>query len=153
MWFPERFTALGNRLRRELKAGIVIMGGPGEIALCGNVAAGIPGGVLDLSGQTDLPQLAAILSCLDLLITNDSGPMHLASATGTPVVALFGSTNPNATSPMGEHRIIRREMACAPCLKRVCPRGDTPCMKQISVDEVFDTTVRFLRERQEKKRV
>ena len=71
-----------------------------------------------------------------LVITNDTGPMHLAAAVGTPLVAIFGSTDHVTTSPLGSrHRIIRKGISCSPCLKRVCPE-DHRCMDLISVDEV-----------------
>jgi len=143
-WFPERFTDLAARLCSGDQSGIVIVGGPEETGLCGNIADGIEGAVLDLSGQTDLQQLAAVLSLCDLLVTNDSGPMHLASAVGTPVVAIFGSTEPGATSPLGKHRIIKEECECSPCLERFCERGDTLCMELIQVEDVYDTVKRLL---------
>jgi heptosyltransferase-2 len=148
MWFPERFAELGSRLSAHLGAGIVIVGSPGERQLCGSIAAETKAKVLDLSGETDLQQLAATLSLSDLLVTNDSGPMHLASAVGLPVVAIFGSTNPGATSPMGENKIVQKSCECAPCLERICPRGDTFCMDLVQVDDVLESTKDLLRERE-----
>jgi len=144
MWYPERFSELGTRLFNGIGAGIVLVGGPSETDLCRTIARGISGNVLDLSGRTDLPRLAAILSLCDLVVTNDSGPMHLASAVGTPVVALFGSTNPEATSPLGNHTILRKEVDCSPCLERICPRGDMRCMEGIEVDDVLTAVIRLL---------
>jgi heptosyltransferase-2 len=84
----------------------------------------------------DLLRLAALLKRCDLLITNDTGPMHLAAAVATPVIALFGSTDHVTTSPLGPgSRVIRRQTDCSPCLKRRCPR-DHRCMEALSVDEV-----------------
>jgi heptosyltransferase-2 len=76
MWFPDRFTELGTRLWNGIGAGIVLVGGPGERELCRSIARKISGEVLDLSGRTSLPQLAAVLSLCDLVVTNDSGPCH-----------------------------------------------------------------------------
>ncbi|NOY52867.1 MAG: lipopolysaccharide heptosyltransferase II [Deltaproteobacteria bacterium] len=146
MWIPERFSELGTRLFNGIGADILLVGGPSEIALCRNIARRISGEVLDLSGRTDLPQLAAVLSLCDLVVTNDSGPMHLASAVGTPVVALFGSTDPDATSPLGEHVILSKRMECAPCRERICPRGDMRCMKEIEVEDVMEAVIRLLPE-------
>lgn len=136
-WFPDRFADLANRLCAEKQAGIVIVGGPEETELCGAVAGRIRGNLLDLSGKTELSQAAAVLSQCDLLVTNDSGPMHLASAVGTPVAAIFGSTEPGATSPLGRHVIVKKECDCSPCLERTCERGDMLCMERVRVDDVF----------------
>ena len=80
----------------------------------------------------------AILSLCRLLITNDSGLMHVAAALGVPLVAIFGSTDPARTGPRGKNsRIIYKAVDCAPCLKKVCPQ-DRKCMRLITVDEVFE---------------
>ena len=93
-------------------------------------------GGIDLTGKTDLLQLAAVLEHCRLLITNDTGTMHVAAAVGTPVVAIFGPTDPKTTGPWGEgHAIVKKEVDCSPCLKRVCPT-DHACMKKVTVDEV-----------------
>jgi len=146
MWFPDRFAELGTRLFNGIGAAIVLTGGPSEANLCGRIARGISGKVLDLSGKTDLPQLAAILAHCDLVVTNDSGPMHLASAAGTPVVALFGSTDPGATAPLGGHLLLRGEVDCAPCWERNCPRGDRRCMAKIEVADVMEAVIHLLPE-------
>src|SRR3989304_586171 len=89
----------------------------------------------DLTGKTGLLQLAALLERCQLLITNDTGTMHVAAAVGTPVVALFGSTNPTTTGPWGHgHTVVKKDVSCSPCLKRVCPT-DHPCMKLITVED------------------
>lgn len=143
-WFPDRFADLCTRLCMEKQAGIVIVGGPDEVQLCKDVAGRIQGKVMDLSGKTDLQQLAAVLSLCDLLVTNDSGPMHLASAVGVPVVAVFGSTEPGATSPLGPHRIVKKECECSPCLERICERGDMLCMQRVQVEDVFQAVDQIL---------
>ena len=143
-WFPDRFADLSTRLCMEKQAGIVIVGGPEEAPLCNDVAGRIQGKVMDLSGNTDLQQLAAVLSLCDLLVTNDSGPMHLASAVGVPVVAIFGSTEPGATSPLGPHQIVKKKCECSPCLERICERGDMLCMERVKVEDVFQAVDRIL---------
>jgi heptosyltransferase-2 len=153
MWFPDRFTELGTRLWNGIGAGIVLVGGPGERELCRSIARKISGEVLDLSGRTSLPQLAAVLSLCDLVVTNDSGPMHLASAVGTPVIAIFGSTNPDATSPLGPHEALQEKVDCSPCLERICPRGDMQCMERIRVSDVLEAVIRLLPDTGEPARV
>ena len=91
---------------------------------------------MNLAGKTHLLQLAALLERCRLLVTNDTGTMHVATAVGCPVVAVFGSTNPVTTGPWGEgHVVVKREVLCSPCLKRICPT-DHQCMELITVEEV-----------------
>ena len=91
---------------------------------------------VNLGGRTTLRELACLYRQASLLVTTDSGPMHLAAAMGTPVIALFGPTDPARTGPYGPgHRVIRRVLSCAPCFRKRC---DLPrCMTEISVEEVF----------------
>ena len=92
---------------------------------------------VNLEGQTTLRDLAYLYSLSRLLITTDSGPMHIAAAMNTPTVALFGPTDPSRTGPYGNgHTIVRKEMPCSPCFLKKC---DTKrCMEEIGVDEVFE---------------
>jgi heptosyltransferase-2 len=145
-WSPERFAALGRRLIREHGAAILIFGSarPREEALNASIAEQIGKGCLNLSGRTSLLELAVLLRRCRLLVTNDTGTMHIAAAVGTRVVAIFGPTDPLTTSPLGEgHTIIREELPCAPCLKRVCPE-DHRCMDLVEVEQVYNAVVRQL---------
>ncbi len=100
-WPAERFAAVGRRLQRELSAGVAVLGAAAERELCRQVADQIGGIAISLAGQTSLTDLAAILSVCRLAVANDSGGMHLATAMHTPVVAVFGITNPDQTGPLG----------------------------------------------------
>jgi ADP-heptose:LPS heptosyltransferase len=122
------------------------MGGQAERPSLGEMASAIGDGALDLSGTTDLERLAALLTLCDVVIANDSGPMHLAAALGTPVVAIFGSTDSVATAPLGPHRILRATVSCAPCLRRECSEGTYRCMAEILPDQVRLAVEAFLRE-------
>lgn len=94
--------------------------------------------MIDLAGVTSLRELACLIKVCDVLITNDSGPMHIAAAFGRPLVALFGSTDEELTGPYGyKESVIRKKVSCSPCFKRTCPI-DFRCMTQISVDEVVE---------------
>ena len=140
-WPPERFAALGERLRREYGASIIIFGSsrPQEKELNTSIAERIGKGCLDLSGQTSLLELASLLRHCHLLVTNDTGTMHVAAAVGTQVVAIFGPTDFRTTSPLGEgHVVIHKDVSCSPCLRRVCPE-DHRCMNLIEVEEVYHT--------------
>ena len=139
-WPPERFAELGRRLVRDHGASILIFGSsrPQEGELNAAIAEGIGEGCLNLSGETSLLQLAALLRRCRLVVTNDTGTMHVAAAMGTRVIAIFGPTDPRTTSPLGKgHVIIRKEVPCSPCLKRVCPE-DHRCMDLIEVEEVYN---------------
>jgi len=135
-WYPSRFGELGKRLFKRWKATALIFGREEEQAIAKEILKFLEDGGIDLTGQTHLLQLAALLERCHLLITNDTGTMHVATAVGTPVVALFGSTDHIATGPLGEGDVVvRKEVPCSPCLKRVCPT-DHRCMELITVDEV-----------------
>lgn len=141
-WYPERFVELGRRLSRY--GTIVVVGGPAEAELGARVAAQIPGAV-DVSGRTTVSQLAASVERCRLFVTNDTGPMHVADATGVPIVAVFGPTDPVTTPPFGrKHVIVRKELECSPCLRRTCPLGHHHCMKWIRTDEVLEACRKWL---------
>ncbi len=134
-WFPERYLELAQRLASNAQAAIMLVGGKDNLHLINHIASKLDGQIVKAVGE-DLLHLAALVRRCRLFITNDTGPMHIASAVGVPVVAIFGSTNPVTTSPLGEgHCVIRREVDCSCCLKRECPE-DHRCMRLISVDEV-----------------
>jgi heptosyltransferase-2 len=145
-WPPDRFVELGRRLIKDHGASILIFGSsrPQEKVLNASITQGIGEGCLNLSGETSLLQLAALLRRCRVLVTNDTGTMHVAAAVGTQVVAIFGPTDPCTTSPLGKgHIIIRREVSCSPCLKSVCP-DDHRCMELISVAHVFEAVEKGL---------
>lgn len=136
-WLPERFVEVAERIGRELGAGIAIIGGPQDTAVAAQIASSMRTSHLNFAGRTTIRQLMALLARCRLLITNDSGPMHMAAALGTPLVALFGPTDHLTTSPVTDRcTILRHPVACAPCLKRHCPT-DHRCMTAIGVDEVL----------------
>jgi heptosyltransferase-2 len=128
-------VAKGLRDRHGVR--ILLLGDEREAPIIREMAEKIGDGAWDLSGRTDLEKLAALLAICHIVISNDSGPMHLASALGTPVVALFGSTNPDATAPIGPHRIVQAQVDCAPCLRRECPEDTYRCLREITPDAVL----------------
>lgn len=157
-WPAGRFSALAQRLtKRGLR--VVVLGGPDEEGLTEVVAtAGAASGdCRDLGGRTDLVQLAYVLAESDVLVTNDTGPMHLAAALGTAVVALEGPADVRQTRPLGPRvRLVGRfDLPCVPCVKNRCPRSGSgtellearkECMWLISVDEVERTVLELLEE-------
>lgn len=143
-WHLDRFAGVARALAAERGATIVLTGSAGDRALVDRVRAqldGVP--VLDLTGALDVPALAAQLTTLDLLVTGDTGPMHLAAAVDTPVVALFGPSDPRRYGPRGARsRVIRIDLPCSPCGQVRLPpercRGHVPdCLDGISVDAVL----------------
>jgi heptosyltransferase-2 len=140
-WFEDRFSELARRLAR--RARIAVVGGPAESALGERVARAAGG--ISLAGKTSVSQLAAALARCSLLVTNDTGPMHVADAVGTPIVAVFGPTDWIATPPFGRrHTIVRHEIDCSPCLRRECPLGHHHCMTRVSVDQVLRACLEWL---------
>jgi len=152
-WPPERFGRVATRIIDELGGSVVIFGSANESAMGAGIMSSIPEEVLsdnsfiDLTGKTSLSGLCDLLSECDLLITNDSGPMHIGYAVGTPLIGIFGSTSPEHTGPPEyrfegaefgyRFRIIRGEAECAPCFERTCRYGHLACMESIPADTVF----------------
>ena len=138
---------------RDRSASIVLTGTPGERAQVDSVKAGLPPDrVVDLSGDIDLLTAAAVMAELDLFVTGDTGPMHLANAVGTPVVAVFGPSDPRRYAPRGPRdTVVRIDLPCSPCNRiRLPPErcvGHTPdCLSGIDVARVLaaiDETLRL----------
>jgi heptosyltransferase-2 len=144
-WPPSRYAAVGDALARH-GFRVVLLGSPAEEALSSRVASGMLHSPLDLAGRTSLPELVGVLSGLRLLVTNDSGPMHLAAALGTPLVAVFGPTDERETAPGGDRaRLLREPVSCAPCLLRECPI-DHRCMRRVGAERVATEALALLAE-------
>jgi heptosyltransferase-2 len=143
-WLPERFAEVTERLCRTIResrdqqVSVVIFGAKGEEHLGQEIAARLLSRSLVLSGATTIRELMAAVKRCAMLLTNDTGPMHIASAFQVPVVAIFGPTDWRTTSPFGSaHAIVRQPVDCAPCLLRECPI-DHRCMTRVTVDQVYD---------------
>lgn len=140
-WYPEEFAKVAIELSK--KYDIVIFGGPAETDIASDIEKMlIENGVLNynnLSGKTSIDELIDGISKLDLFITNDSGPMHVAAAFQIPTVAIFGPTRFNETNQWMNDKgiIVRKELDCSPCMKRVCPLGHHDCMKLITSKDVL----------------
>jgi len=147
-WMPERFAKLIQKIVSKLDAEVIIFGDKAEIEIANEILSHFPSQpprLLNLAGKTGLRQLIALIHECDALITNDSGPMHIASALLVPVVAIFGSTDRAATGPFGEgHNVVSKDIPCSPCLKSECPEGHLNCMKEITEEDVFGTLQKTL---------
>ncbi len=138
LWPLEHLAGLIDALHAEQEARCVLFGAPDETGLAETVRGACRSLPLDLVGRTNLPELTALLSQARLAISNDSGPMHIAAALGTPLVALFGPTNPARTGPYSRAaRLARHSVPCAPCLRRVCPLKHHECMRGLTVEQVL----------------
>jgi len=147
-WLPERFAAVADRLIRDDGASILLFGSAGDKQAAESVVRQTSVPVADIAGQTDLREAIAVMARCDLFISNDSGLMHLAAALGIPTVAIFGSTNPATTGPVGKRSVVvRREVDCSPCLKTDCPT-DFRCMEGISADDVLAAARNLLQKRE-----
>jgi len=151
-WPWRNFVPVAVHLIDSLHATVVLAGGRRDRALCENIAREVrrPGSVFNRAGETDLEELVVLCHAADLVLSVDSGPMHLAAALGKPVVALFGPTDPVRTGPFGRgHRVLTAEIHCRPCFDRRCRYGKIPppCMSAISPEEVTHACVSALRSR------
>lgn len=147
LWESARWRDLASALRRD-GAGVVVTGAAGDRAMAGAIGEGLNPAPRSLAGRVSLKQLAAVLRSADLMITVDSGPMHIAAAVGTPVLALFGATDPARTGPLGPGCVLHRRLPCSPCLQRRCAIADTlRCMRDIDVPEVLAAARRLLEAR------
>ncbi|MCK6499851.1 MAG: lipopolysaccharide heptosyltransferase II [Nitrospira sp.] len=149
-WLPERYAAVVNRLLQDVqgqenaRVGVVILGAKGEEQLGQSIAEQIKTRTVVCSGQTSVRELLALVKRCQLFLTNDTGPMHVAAAFKVPLVAVFGPTDWQTTSPFGvEAQLVRQPVSCAPCLLRECPI-DHRCMTGVTVEQVYEATRRHL---------
>jgi heptosyltransferase-2 len=154
-WPRERFVEAAIELQRRTRCRWWIFGGRADEPLASGIAAeiisaqaGPPDSVRNLAGRTSLRDLCVALKACRLVLTNDTGPMHVAAAVGTPVVAIFGSTSPELTGPglPGDpsHRLIRATVPCSPCFLRECPI-DFRCMNGVAVSQIVEAALRIIR--------
>ncbi len=142
-WLPERFREVTSRLLKDPSTIILFFGDGSGVPLVDKIINGLGDRVINLAGKTSLRELMALIQRCSVFLTNDSGPMHIASALGTPLVALFGSTSDVKTGPYGGGTVIHKHVECSPCYKKICPI-DFRCMKRIEVDEVVSAILKKL---------
>jgi heptosyltransferase-2 len=143
-WPAEAYASLGDRLI-ESKRQVVLIGSPNEVDVSNAVTSRMQQRPIVLTGKTSVDQVTALLSLVDLVVTNDTGPAHIAAALGRPTLVIFGPTNPLTTRPFApQAEILRHPPDCAPCMLRDCPI-DHRCMTAITVDEVFEQSQALLK--------
>jgi lipopolysaccharide heptosyltransferase II len=143
-WLPERFAEAAAKITAQSSGQWILFGTKNDAAIGEQIAATIGDHCVNRIGQTTLDQLIAELRDCRLLLTNDTGTMHLAALLGVPVVAIFGSTEPRLTGPLGNgHIVLRHHVECSPCFLRECPI-DFRCMNVVSADEVAHAVLSML---------
>jgi len=143
-WPAERYAQLADRLMAELGAEVILIGSADEVDVSMDVSRQMKQPPTILTGKTDLARAVAVLNEVDLLVTNDTGPAHIAAALGRPTLVIFGPTNPLTTRPLSSvAEIVRYPPDCAPCMLRDCPI-DHRCMTAISPDDIFDRAASIL---------
>ena len=149
LWYNDRFAAVADELATEGMF-VVFTGGAADTPVIEEIQSGMTKDSLDLTGKSSLKELAALYAMANLVISTDTGPMHIAAAVETPVVALFGPTAPWRTGPYGEsHTVLRNPVSCSPCFKRTCAldTDQKKCMKGITARQVVDAACNVLREK------
>ncbi len=150
MWLPDRFASVAEHVIKNMNGSVVIFGGPGEAEIESEILSlltdDVRGNTLAMAGKTTLRELCALISECDALISNDSGPMHVAYAVRTPLVAIFGSTSPELTGPpeARDNSVLRASLPCVPCFKRTCPLPELKCMQAISAADAISSIKKIL---------
>ena len=146
-WLPERFAEAAVRVARERGASIAVFGSQQESPICDLVERELERAGerwVNFAGKTSLAQFIDMAAACEVYLTNDSGPMHIASALGVPTIAIFGATDHEATGPTGAHsRVVREPVECSPCLLRECPI-DHRCMTRVSANRVAETALNLI---------
>ena len=148
-WPVEKFIAAAKKIQEQTNCVWLILGGKSDAELAGRIAAEIHHSsfiIHNLSGQTTLRELMALLKLCRVVLTNDTGPMHVAAALGTPVVVPFCSTSPKLTGPGlpgdTKHKLLKSDAPCSPCFLRECPI-DFRCMNGISANRVLEAVMQI----------
>jgi len=143
LWRDDRFIELARQIIDGKKLDCVLVGGPSDKAGLDSMAKAIGSGAFSMAGATDLKELFCLFRLAEFAVTVDSGPMHIAAASGVRTVALFGPTAPWRTGPYGKgHVIVRKGLACSPCFKKEC--ASIECMEKITVDDALEAVNKII---------
>ncbi len=138
VWPRESFAELGRLYISRTGGSVILFGGAPDRDANNAIQASIGEGALNIAGTTSLLESVALMEKCDAVVANDSGPMHLAAASGARTIGIFGSTNPVRTAPLGRKAsFITKELECAPCMARTCRLGTYECLKSITPDDIL----------------
>jgi heptosyltransferase III len=144
-WPPERYAELADRLASQYRCQVLIGGSDQDTDLAQQIRRMAKSSLINTAGRTTIKQFAAMAKKSALFVGNDNGAMHMASAVGTPVVGLFGPSNPREWSPRGGPvEILYKELDCRSCFHPTCIRGEENCMRLITVEEVLSASGRLM---------
>jgi len=136
-WLAERFAETADRLAERSGFQTIIVGGPSDVEVANEVAAGMQSRAAVLAGRTSIADLKAVLACASLVVSNDTGSAHVSAALGVPTVVIFGPTEHVSTRPLSDAAtVVRHDVECSPCMLRECPI-DHRCMTRVEVDDVY----------------
>ena len=146
-WPLEYFVEVGHALQERAGATIFLVGSSKNQPACDRIEKQLDGRVVNMCGKTSLVELGSLLQEMDLTVSVDSGPMHMAAAIGRPVLAVFGATDPKRTGPYGEsHRVIALEgLKCRPCFSDRCARRDLACLRDLPTERVITQALALLK--------
>jgi heptosyltransferase-2 len=150
-WPMEKFIAAASEIQKRTNCTWLVFGGQADVEIASRIESAMaspPSAIWNLAGKTSLRELMTLLKICRVLLTNDSGPMHVAAALGTPVVVPFGSTSPELTGPAlpgdPQHRLLKSDAPCSPCFLRECPI-DFRCLNGISAERVVEAVLQITR--------
>jgi len=147
-WPVRCFADVIKRLRSIKDASIFLLGGPDDAGVCTQIEKEAGNGVTNMAGKMNLVEAGGFLKEMDLLIANDSGPVHMAAAVGTPALVIFGPTDPARTGPYGpRHRVVRAALPCQPCFSRSCRQEGIPCLSGVTPEKVGEVALEMLEAR------
>ena len=145
-WPQSSFLRLAQLLREKAGASIFLVGSPQDVAVCNKIEKELESdNVHNLAGKTSLVEMGSLISKMDLVVSNDSGPMHIAAAVDIPVLVTVGATDPKRTGPYGPgHRFAQLNLPCQPCFSRTCKFGEPICLEDLSPDSVATMAMEIL---------
>ena len=150
-WPTQYFIDVARRLHETSDVSLFLLGSPDDIQVCGEIERGFGGRVVNMAGKAALVDTGGILQEMDLLIANDSGPVHMAAAIGIPTLVIFGPTDPDRTGPYdNQHRVAKASLSCQPCFSRTCARRDNACLYAVTPEMVSDIAITMLTRNVEK---
>ena len=144
-WPINYFIDLAQRLQKARDVSLFLLGGPQDVGICGKIERALAGRIVNTAGKASLLETGGLLEKMDLLIANDSGPVHMAVAVGTPALVIFGPTDPLRTGPYGDrNRVVRISLPCQPCFSRTCGEPGVPCLSGVMPQMVEETALGML---------